>query len=159
MGNICLAKSEPAPSKGLLAMEDLSHVTLLVSDAQRSQEFYQSVFAMPIQTHQGPATLLAVGAKGSFLAIFGGAGGRAGATPPAASINHISLRMRNFNPEKVTKALVSYGLKLRESDASGPVVPLSTYVSMRMPDRSGAAEGTPELYSPIPMASCSRSRT
>jgi catechol 2,3-dioxygenase-like lactoylglutathione lyase family enzyme len=146
MGNICLAKPEPAPSKGLLAMEDLSHVTLLVSDAQRSLEFYQSVFAMPIQTHQGPATLLAVGAKGSFLAIFGGAGGRAGATPPAASINHISFRMRNFNPEKVTKALVSYGLKLRESDASGPVVPLRTYVSMRMPDRGGAPEGTPELY-------------
>jgi catechol 2,3-dioxygenase-like lactoylglutathione lyase family enzyme len=146
MGNICLAKPEPAPSKGLLAMEDLSHVTLLVSDAQRSLEFYQSVFAMPIQTHQGPATLLAVGAKGSFLAIFGSAGGRAGATPPAASINHISFRMRNFNPEKVTKALVSYGLEPRESDASGPLVPLCTYVSMRMPDRGGAPEGTPELY-------------
>jgi catechol 2,3-dioxygenase-like lactoylglutathione lyase family enzyme len=122
----------------------MSHCSSL--HAQRSLEFYQSVFAMPIQTHQGPATLLAVGAKGSFLAIFGGAGGRAGATTPAASINHISFRMRNFNPEKVTKALVSYGLKPRELDASRPLVPLSTYVSMRMPDRGGAPEGTPELY-------------
>ena len=128
-------------------MEDLSHVTLLVSDARRSLEFYQSVFAMPVQTHQGPTPLLAVGAKGPFLAIgLAGAGGRAGATRPTASINHISFRMRNFNPERVTKALVSFGLKLREPDASGPVVPLSTYVSMRMPDRGGAPEGTPELY-------------
>jgi catechol 2,3-dioxygenase-like lactoylglutathione lyase family enzyme len=146
LGNICLARPEPAPSAGVLAMEDLSHITLSVTDAQRSRDFYQSVFAMPIQTHQGPSPLLAVGSKGSFLAIGGGAGGRAGAAPPAASINHVSFRMRNFNPERVTKALVSYGLKPREPDTGGPAGPLTTYITMRMPNRGGAPDGTPELY-------------
>jgi len=146
LGSICLARPEPAPSKGLLAMEDLSHVTLSVTDAQRSLDFYQSVFAMRIEAHQGPSPLLAVGPKGSFLAIAGGGGGRAGVAPPAASINHISFRMRNFNPERVTQALVSYGLKPREPDARGPAGPLSTYITLRMPNRGGAPDGTPELY-------------
>jgi catechol 2,3-dioxygenase-like lactoylglutathione lyase family enzyme len=146
LGNTCLAKLEPSPSKGLLAMEDLSHFTLFVTDAQRSLNFYQSVFAMPIQTHQGPSPLLAVGSKGSFLAIGGGSGGGAGVAPPAASINHVSFRMRNFNPERVTKALTSYGLKPREPDARDPAGPLTTYITMRMPNRGGAPDGTPELY-------------
>jgi catechol 2,3-dioxygenase-like lactoylglutathione lyase family enzyme len=146
LGNICLAKPEPAPSKGLLAMEDLSHVTLFASDAQRSRDFYQSVFSMPIRTHQGPAPLLAVGSKGAFLAIAGNPGARSGAPPPAVGINHVSFRMRNFNFERVTQALMTYGFKPREPEARGPAGPLTTYVSMRMPDRGGAPDGTPELY-------------
>jgi catechol 2,3-dioxygenase-like lactoylglutathione lyase family enzyme len=145
LGNTCLPRPESAPSKGLLAMEDLSHFTLLATDAQRSLDFYQSVFAMRIQAHQGPSPLLAVGSKGAFLAI-GGGGGRAGAAPSGAGISHVSFRMRNFDPERVTKALMSYGLKLREPDVRGPAGPLTTYISMRMPNRGGAPNGTPELY-------------
>lgn len=144
LGNSCLAEPESAPSKGLLALEDLSHVTLLTTNVQRSLDFYQSVFAMRIQAHQGQTPLLAVGSKGAFLTI-GGGPGRAGAQPKA-SISHISFRMRNFSPERVTKALLSYGLKPREPDARGPAGPLTTYISMRMPDRGGAPNGTPELY-------------
>src|SRR5271165_5905217 len=110
------------------------------------KDVYQSMIAMTIQADQGPTPLLAVGNKGSFLTIAGGGGGRAGAAPPAASINHVSFRMRNFDPDKVTKTLVSYGLKPREQDARGPAGPLATYVSMRMPNRGGAPDGTPELY-------------
>jgi len=146
LGEICLAPPEPAPTKGLLAMEDLSHFTIFVTDAKRSMDFYQSVFAMPIQAHQGPTPLLAAGSKGSFLTIAGGGGGRAGAPAPAASINHASFRMRNFDPDKVTKTLLSYGLKQREEGARGPAGPLETYISMRMPNRGGAPDGTPELY-------------
>jgi catechol 2,3-dioxygenase-like lactoylglutathione lyase family enzyme len=145
LGNVC-SKLEPAPGKGLLAMEDLSHFTIFVTDAKRSMDFYQSVFAMPIQAHQGPTPLLAVGSKGSFLTIAGGGGGRAGAPAPVASINHVSFRMRNFDPDKVTKTLLSYGLKQREEGARGPAGPLQTYISMRMPNRGGAPDGTPELY-------------
>jgi hypothetical protein len=53
LGNSCLAEPESAPSKGLLALEDLSHVTLLTTNVQRSLDFYQSVFAMRIQGRQG----------------------------------------------------------------------------------------------------------
>jgi catechol 2,3-dioxygenase-like lactoylglutathione lyase family enzyme len=146
LGEVCINPPEPAPTKGLLAMEDLSHFTIFVTDAQRSMDFYQSVFAMPIQAHQGPTPLLAAGSKGSFVTIAGGGGGRAGGPAPVASINHASFRMRNFDPDKVTKTLLSYGLKQREEGARGPAGPLQTYISMRMPNRGGAPDGTPELY-------------
>jgi hypothetical protein len=45
----------------------------------------------------------------------------------------------------VIKALESYGIKERES-AQGPVGPMRHYISMRMENRGGAKEGTPELY-------------
>jgi len=145
LGDVCNT-IEPSPSKGLLHMEDLSHFTLFVSDAKRSMDFYQSVFAMPIQAHQGPTPLLAVGSNGSFLTLAGGGGGRAGGPVPTPAINHVSFRMRNFDPEKITRTLVSYGLKERAQDARGPAGPLETYISMRMPNRGGAPGGTPELY-------------
>jgi catechol 2,3-dioxygenase-like lactoylglutathione lyase family enzyme len=148
LGNVCPAKPESAPTKGLLALHDLSHFTVFVTDAARSLDFYQSLFAMPIQSHQGPTPLLGVGKSGQFLTLAGGGGGRgrAGAAPPAASINHASFRMRGFDPDKVMKTLEGYGIKPRAEGARGPAGPLTSYVTMRMPDRGGSADGTPELY-------------
>jgi hypothetical protein len=53
--------------------------------------------------------------------------------------------MDGFNPDKVIKTLTEFGITPRGS-ATGPVAPLTSYVTMRMPDRGGAKEGTPELY-------------
>src|SRR5439155_690143 len=50
-----------------------------------------------------------------------------------------------FELDRVLKALADFGVKPRGNSA-GPVVPLTSYVSMRMEDRGGAREGTPELY-------------
>ena len=143
MGEVCLAKPEPAPGKGVLAMEDISHFTIFVSDSARAFEFYQSVFAMPVEAHQGPTPLLAVSPGGPFLTIAGGGGRGPG---PMPSINHASFRMRGFETDKVMKALESYGIKPRPSDARGPAGPLVSYITLRMPNRGGAPDGTPELY-------------
>jgi catechol 2,3-dioxygenase-like lactoylglutathione lyase family enzyme len=137
LGEICYAKPEPAPSKGLLAIDDLSHFTLSVSDVARAQKFYQDLFAMPIQGHQGATPLLGAG-HGKFLTL-----APAGTRPP--EINHLCFRMKNFNQERIFKALSDYGLKPRGS-AQGPAGPLQYYVSMRMPNRGGAPGGTAELY-------------
>src|SRR5712664_990172 len=48
-----------------------SHFTLGVPDRQRSTAFYQNVFGMPVQTHQGAAILLAVGASRQFITMGG----------------------------------------------------------------------------------------
>jgi hypothetical protein len=53
--------------------------------------------------------------------------------------------MKNFNSDRVLKLLDGYGIKPRESQ-TGPVPPMRSYVSMRMENRGGAKEGTPELY-------------
>jgi catechol 2,3-dioxygenase-like lactoylglutathione lyase family enzyme len=136
LGEICYPKPEPAPSKGLLHIEDLSHFTLFVSDAAKSQKFYQDLFKMPIQGHQGATPLLGMD-HGQFLTIASAAN-----RPP--EINHVSFRMKDFSQEKVFKALSDYGLKPRVEGQ--PAGPMQYYVSMRMPNRGGAPGGTAELY-------------
>jgi catechol 2,3-dioxygenase-like lactoylglutathione lyase family enzyme len=148
LGNVCRAP-EPAPRKGLLAVTDLSHFTLFVSDAQRSQTFYQDLFGLFIQAHQGPtAPIWGVGSGPGFLMLAGVAGrGGAGSVPgaPRGNINHSCLFMEGFNPDSVLKTLADFGLKPRGS-AGGPAPPLVSYVTLRMENRGGAKDGTPELY-------------
>ncbi len=140
LGNQCLAAPEPPPRQGVIAVRDLSHFTLSVSDPKRSREFYQSLFGMRIQAYQGAMPVLAVGQGPQFLALSG-----RGANGGAPGIGHACLTMENFNPDKVLKTLADYGIKPR-GEARGPAGPLVSYVSMRMEDRGGAKGGTPELY-------------
>ena len=100
-------------------MRDLSHFTISVSDAARSNKFYQDLFGFSIRSYQGPtAPTLAVGPGVQFLMFTGGGGGGRGAAPPApprpASINHVCMNMDGFNVERIQKALESYGIKPRE---------------------------------------------
>ena len=54
------------------------------------------------------------------------------------------MSMLGFNAETVTKALNSYGLKTQgQGEPRGPMM---TYISLRLPNRGGAPDGTPELY-------------
>lgn len=137
-GSVCLAKPEPPPRKGLLAVQAFSHFTITVSNPQRSRDFYQALFGLPIQTYQGPTPALAVGPGPQFLMFAGG---------PAAkpNIGHGCFTIDGFDPDKVLKTLSDFGITAR-GDARGPVGPLKSYVSMRMEDRGGARDGTPELY-------------
>jgi catechol 2,3-dioxygenase-like lactoylglutathione lyase family enzyme len=102
------------------------------------------------------APTLAVGPTVQFPDVHGGwwpfdrlrttGGGAAPAAPPRpASINHGCFSLDGFKPDEVIKALESFGIKPREG-TTGPVGPLRHYTSMRMENRGGAPEGTPELY-------------
>jgi catechol 2,3-dioxygenase-like lactoylglutathione lyase family enzyme len=145
LGTVCGAP-ERAP-KGLLALRDYSHLTIFSTDSARTNKFFTDLCGFSIRSYQGPtAPTLAVGPTVEFLMFTGGGGpARAGAPPRAASINHACMNMDAFKPDEVVKALESFGLKARES-AQGPVGPLRHYISMRMENRGGAPEGTPELY-------------
>lgn len=156
LGNMCAI--ETTPQKGLIALRDLSHMTIFSTDGQRSNKFYQDLFGLSIRSYQGPtAPTLAVGPTVQFVMFTGGgapstgsgqAAGRAGApaTPRRpASINHGCFSLDGFKADAVIKALESYGLKPREG-TTGAAGPLRHYISMRMENRGGAPEGTPELY-------------
>ncbi|HUR34560.1 MAG TPA: VOC family protein [Vicinamibacterales bacterium] len=142
LGDVCAP--EPAPKPGLLKLREYNHFTVSATDAKRSNQFYKDVFGTGIRSYQGPtAPTNAIGPTVAFLMYTGGG---APTTPPRqASINHACLNMENFNPDTVIKALESYGIKPRESQ-TGPAGPLRHYISMRMENRGGAKEGTPELY-------------
>jgi catechol 2,3-dioxygenase-like lactoylglutathione lyase family enzyme len=145
LGNIC-PPLEPSPRKGLLALRGWSHCTIFGSDAARANRFYQDLLGLRIQAYQGPAApVLGVGGV-QFLMFAGGGGrGRAGGPGPAGSINHYCMNMEGFNPDTVIKALETYGIRPRAS-GQGPVGPLVHYISLRMENRGGAKDGTPELY-------------
>jgi len=77
--------------------------------------------------------------------MFAGVGGRGGAAPRPASINHVSFNLDRFNADQLVKTMDNFGVKPRENQ-TGPVPPLRSYITLRMPNRGGAEEGTPELY-------------
>jgi catechol 2,3-dioxygenase-like lactoylglutathione lyase family enzyme len=148
LGSSCGAP-EPAPKKGLLAVRDLSHFTISATDAARSNKFYQDLFGLEVQARQGPtAPLLGVGSGVQFLMFTGNPGGNAAAppaTPRPAGINHVCMNMDSFKPDEILKTLESYGIKPRGT-TPGPPGPMVSYVTMRMENRGGAKDGTPELY-------------
>ena len=155
--------AKPAPKPGLIALKGYSHCTVFSTDVQRSNAFYREVFGLGIRSYQGPgAPTLAVGPGVEFVMFAGGgatgsgrgpstasgqagAGGGAVAAPRPGSINHFCMTLENFKPDEILKTLESYGIKPRESQI-GPAGPLRHYISMRMENRGGAKEGTPELY-------------
>jgi catechol 2,3-dioxygenase-like lactoylglutathione lyase family enzyme len=153
LGAVCMAP-EASPQKGLLALKELSHFTVFgVANADRTQAFYQEAFGMPIRARQGPvgtgtgAPGLGIGPGVSFIMFAGGGAPRGGAAPAAprpSTINHVCMNMENFDKDDVTKKLVGFGLTSNGTQAA--TGPLKTYVSMRMPNRGGAQDGTPELY-------------
>ena len=148
LGSRCPAPEAPS-KKGLIALTDLSHLTMFSRDPQRSNMFYRNLFGFSFRSYQGPtAPTLAVGPTVQFLMFAGGgAGAREGALTAArpATINHACWSLGNFRPDDILKTLESYGLKPREG-VQGPAGPLRHYVTMRMENRGGATGGTPELY-------------
>ena len=147
LGNRCSVAE--APKKGLIVLSDLNHLTIFSGDQPRSNQFYQNLFGFSIRSYQGPtAPTLAVGPTVQFLMFTAGGAGApstAPATRPPSSIHHACLSVRGFKPDDILKALEGYGLKPR-GDVQGRVGPLRHYVTMRMENRGGAPNGTPELY-------------
>jgi len=145
-GAVC--KAEPSPKKGLLAVKDMNHATIQISDSQKTVDFYQALFGIKVQGYQAPAgsstaPFYGIG-EGNQFVMFLGAPRREGAPARPARIDHLCMSMDGFNPEAVTKTLNSYGLK---SQGQGePRGPMMTYTTLRMPNRGGAEAGTPELY-------------
>jgi len=132
LGNMC--QPEPAPTKGLLAVKDMSHFTV----GSPSAQFYADVFGMPVQAMQATTPAYGVGPGVHFLMFTGGGG-----APAVAAIDHACMSLDNFVPEAVTKTLTGFGIKPgARSDGA-----LVTYISLRMENRGGApVTGTPELY-------------
>jgi catechol 2,3-dioxygenase-like lactoylglutathione lyase family enzyme len=146
-GNACFAAVR-SPNRGLMMVQGFSHCTISVTDAQRSNAFHRQVFGFGIRSYQGPsAPTLAVGPGVEFLMFTAGAATQAGAVPapPRPGINHFCLTVPNFDADRILKGLESYGIKPRETQTS-PVAPMRHYISMRMENRGGSKDGTPELY-------------
>jgi catechol 2,3-dioxygenase-like lactoylglutathione lyase family enzyme len=111
--------------KSVLVVRDFRSFTLSVSNPERSLPFYQSLFGMAIKGRDRTVGMLGVGSGPQRLVIDGS--GAAGADPRIA---HPSLVMDGFDPDKVQKALSTFGVKPR-GDATGAPGPLVSWVRTR----------------------------
>ena len=95
-----------------IPVQTLNHVTLTVSDVQRSVEFYQRLFGMPLVTTQGTEAdwdaptipVLGLGNGPQFIAF------SRGNTP---SINHYCLGMAGFDAARIVDTLAEHGIEAR----------------------------------------------
>ena len=110
----------------------LNHVTLTVSDVQRSVEFYQRIFGMPLVTTQGTEAdwsaptvpVLGIGDGPQFIAF------SRGNTP---AINHYCLGMEGFDADRIVSTLAEHGVEAgvrRRADSDPP----SEELTFRDPD-------------------------
>jgi catechol 2,3-dioxygenase-like lactoylglutathione lyase family enzyme len=93
------AQAAPKPS-GLRAVT-LNHVTVRVPDLQRTSQFYQEFFGIPLKQHSASTHILGVGK--SFFGIE-----QKGAT---AALDHYDFGIADFNADDVTAKLKARNLK------------------------------------------------
>ena len=86
------------------AVKSMNHISIFVPSVQKSMEFYQRVFGLPLLTKQDPGMNLSTGA--GFLGIYPA---QAGAT--TGSINHICFGMEHFDADAMVKKLADRGVK------------------------------------------------
>src|SRR5262245_47190325 len=132
----------PQVTNPQIRLRKLNHFRLNVSNVQRSVEFYQGLFGMPIQARQGGTVCLRIGAGPQFLALV-----PAGSNPPSIA-NHVGLTVEDFNVDRIVSDLTARGFtKSDPGGASGlPVEPMKVRVIPRGPQAGGANEGTPEVF-------------
>lgn len=111
-----LTKASPSVSarqaSAQIPVRTLNHVTLTVADVQRSVEFYQRVFGMPLVTTQGTESdweaptvpVLGIGDGPQFIAF------SLGSTP---SINHYCLGMEGFDADRIVNTLSEHNIEAR----------------------------------------------
>jgi catechol 2,3-dioxygenase-like lactoylglutathione lyase family enzyme len=110
LGALALLIAAPAVSDAaqarapIGAVTSMNHVSVFVPNVQKSVEFYQGLFGLPLLTRQDPGINLSTGS--SFLGIYPA---QAGAT--TGSINHICFGMDNFDADAVLKQLTDRGIK------------------------------------------------
>lgn len=92
-----------AASKPIGAVKSMNHVSVFVPNVQKSVEFYQGLFGLPLLTRQNSGINLSTGT--SFLGIYPA---QAGAT--TGSIHHLCFGMENFDADAVVKQLTDRGI-------------------------------------------------
>jgi catechol 2,3-dioxygenase-like lactoylglutathione lyase family enzyme len=126
-----------AAARSVLAQETplratgLHHVTLAVSDVERSLAFYQTLFGMPIQARHRDKVLLRIGDGPRFVALMA-----AGAEGPR--IDHWGIALEDYDVRSLMGRLEALGL---ERALEGPGLsggPLRA--------RMTARDGIPEVF-------------
>ena len=96
------AQASALPSTGI------DHVSILVTDLQRSARFYQDVFGLSPLSEDKPNQILRLGSKRTLVSLRheGAASG---------VVDHFAIAVGNFNKEAATRQLRQHGLTPQEN--------------------------------------------
>jgi catechol 2,3-dioxygenase-like lactoylglutathione lyase family enzyme len=94
--------ARPTAAAGL-KVSRLDHISLQVSDLQRSREFYTSVFSASVNTMARPANEVRLDLADSATLVLR----RAGAP---GQVNHLGMKLENFDRASVAQQLRAAGI-------------------------------------------------
>ena len=91
-----------AAQAGSLRGTGIDHVSILVTDLQRSAAFYQRVFGMTPVSEDKPNQILRLGTNRTIVSLRH--------EGPSGIIDHFAISVENFNRDAVTEQLKQHGL-------------------------------------------------
>ena len=89
----------------------ISHVSLSVSDLQRSADFYQKTFGLVVLSQDKPNEIVRLGLKRTLLSLR--------RASPKGVVDHFAIAVENFNRESVTKDLLDRGVTPEQNVDAG----------------------------------------
>jgi catechol 2,3-dioxygenase-like lactoylglutathione lyase family enzyme len=98
------ADAQPASLRGTR----IDHVSVLVSDMQRSVAFYQSVFGMTALSEDKPNQILRLGRGRTIVSL-------RREPPMTGVVDHFAIAVEGFNRQAVTEQLKPHGLTTQEN--------------------------------------------
>ena len=110
---VVASSAVPKAQSSRIPVRTLDHVTLLVSDIERSIEFYQRVFEMPVMSRLGPTVNLTAGS--SCL-------GLQPANNQEPRIGHYCLGIEGFDHEQILTRLGDHGVRGTVVDEETPLL-------------------------------------
>ena len=99
--------SAGAAQTGGLRGTGVDHVSILVSDLQRSATFYRNLFGMSVVSEDKPNQILRLGANRTIVSL------RHEGQP--GTVDHFAIRVENFNRESATRELKQHGMTPQEN--------------------------------------------
>jgi catechol 2,3-dioxygenase-like lactoylglutathione lyase family enzyme len=95
-------------SAASLKAGSINHVSVLVSDAQRSIDFYNRVFGLSVLNEDKPNKISRLGIAGKVLVSLR-------VEPPPGLVDHFAIGVENFNKDAVSRDLKEMGLTPQEN--------------------------------------------
>jgi catechol 2,3-dioxygenase-like lactoylglutathione lyase family enzyme len=106
--SVLITGAQAAPNSSGMRAVSLNHVTVRVPDVQRTSQFYQELFGMPLKQHSETTHILGVG-KG-FFGIEQKHGG--------AALDHYDFGIAGFHAAEVTAKLKARNLTVEAGGTS-----------------------------------------
>jgi catechol 2,3-dioxygenase-like lactoylglutathione lyase family enzyme len=100
------APSGPIQPTGIPAV-GIDHVSVLVSDLERSAAFYRKLFGLTVLSEDKKHGIVRLGSKHVIISIR--------KEKPYGVVDHFGVRVENFNKDSVTRTLQQHGLKPDEN--------------------------------------------